>query len=54
MNDAPALSKSVKIPDDVWEAAKIRAIHEGVTLQQVVEEALREYLAKPAKKDKAK
>ena len=35
---------SMELPEDVWRAAKIRAMDEKKNLQDVVAEALREFL----------
>jgi len=37
---------SIEIPEEVWRAAKIRAMDEKRNFQDVVTEALREYLKK--------
>lgn len=43
------MKTSVEIPEDVWRAAKIRALDEKKNFQDVVAEALREFLRKPKK-----
>jgi len=40
---------SVEIPEDIWRAAKIRALDDRKNFQEIVAEALREFL-KRAKK----
>lgn len=35
---------SIEMPEEVWEAAKIRATKERKNLQDVITDALREYL----------
>jgi hypothetical protein len=40
---------SIEIPTELWRAAKIRAMDEGKNFQDVVAEALKEYLRKPKK-----
>jgi len=40
---------SIEIPEDVWRAAKIRAMDEKKNFQDVVAEALRDYLKKQKK-----
>ena len=40
---------SIQIPEEVWRAAKIRAMDEKKNFQDVVAEALRDYLKKPRK-----
>ena len=35
---------SIEIPEDVWRAGKIRAMDDKKNLQDIVTEALREYL----------
>jgi len=37
---------SVKVDEDVWKKAKIRAIEEGITLQDLLNEALEDRLSK--------
>ena len=44
---------SIEIPEEIWRAAKIRAMDEKKNFQDVVAEALREYLKKPKKGGKA-
>jgi hypothetical protein len=43
------MKTSIEIPEDVWRAAKIRAMDEKRNFQDVVTEALREYLKKQKK-----
>jgi len=43
------MKTSIEIPEDVWRAAKIRAMDEKKNLQDIVAEALREFLKKPKK-----
>jgi hypothetical protein len=38
------VSTSVVLPAELWQKAKIHALKNGLTLYQVVEEALRKYL----------
>ncbi|MDQ6893025.1 MAG: hypothetical protein M3167_10140 [Acidobacteriota bacterium] len=40
---------SMEIPEDLWRAAKIRAMDEKKNFQDIVAEALREYLRKQKK-----
>lgn len=40
---------SIEIPEDLWTAAKVRAVHEKTNLQDVIAAALREYLRKAKK-----
>jgi hypothetical protein len=40
---------SIEVPEDIWRAAKIRAMDEKRNFQDVVAEALREYLKKSKK-----
>jgi hypothetical protein len=40
---------SIEIPEDVWRAAKIRAMDEKKNFQDVVADALRDYLKKQKK-----
>lgn len=39
--------KPIQISSDLHQRAKIEAAHRGVSLKELVEEALREYLRKP-------
>ena len=41
------MKTSLYLPRNVWEAAKIRATRDGVTLREVVLEALAAYLKQP-------
>ena len=34
-----------KIPDELWTAAKVRALRDKLTMRQVIEQLLREYVA---------
>ncbi len=43
------MKTSIEIPEDVWRAAKIRAMDEKKNFQDVVAEALREFLRKGRK-----
>jgi hypothetical protein len=47
--------KNVRIPENVWEAAKIRSAQDRATptIQEVVEAALRAYLQLPKPETKA-
>jgi len=40
---------SIEIPEEVWTAAKIRAAQEKTNLQEVIADALRQYLRLPRK-----
>jgi hypothetical protein len=40
---------SIEIPEELWRAAKIRAVEQRKNFQDVVAEALREFLKKPKK-----
>jgi hypothetical protein len=40
---------SIEIPEDLWTAAKIRAVHDKTNLQDVIAAALRDYLKRPKK-----
>ncbi len=40
---------SIEIPEEVWTAAKIRAAQEKTNLQDVIADALRQYLKLPKK-----
>lgn len=35
---------SIEIPEELWTAAKVRAVHDKTNLQDVIAAALREYL----------
>jgi predicted HicB family RNase H-like nuclease len=39
--------RSVRVPDEVWEAAKARAESEGSSVSAVVQAALRRYVTRP-------
>jgi hypothetical protein len=41
---------TVRLPDELWAAVKIRAIEERRDLADLIVEALRDYMAKPTKK----
>lgn len=43
------MKTSIEIPEDVWRAAKIRALDERKNFQDIVAEALREFLKRPKK-----
>jgi hypothetical protein len=43
------IKTSVEIPEELWAAAKIRAVHEKSNLQDVIAAALRQYLRAPKK-----
>jgi len=43
---------SVKVDEDTWREAKIEAIREGITLQDVLNRALLDWLEKQRKKAK--
>jgi hypothetical protein len=43
------IKTSMEIPEDLWRAAKIRAMDEKKNFQDIVAEALREYLRKQKK-----
>lgn len=45
---------SIEIPEDLWTAAKVRAVHEKTNLQDVIAAALREYLKRSKKGGKEK
>ncbi len=40
---------SIEIPEEIWRAAKIRAMDEKKNFQDIVAEALAEFLRKPKK-----
>lgn len=40
------MKTSVEIPDDLWKAAKHKAIEEGIDLKGIIIKALEEYLKK--------
>lgn len=40
---------SIEIPEELWTAAKIRAVHAKTNLQDVIAAALRDYLRRPKK-----
>jgi hypothetical protein len=41
---------SIRIDDDLFLAARHRSLDEGITFQELVERALKDYLKKPAPK----
>jgi hypothetical protein len=43
---------SVKVDGDIWKEAKIEAIRQGITLQDVLNRALMEWLKEQRKKEK--
>jgi hypothetical protein len=43
---------SVKVDEDIWKEAKIQAIKDGITLQEVLNRALMEWLKEQRKKEK--
>lgn len=43
---------SIEIPEEIWRAAKIRAMDEKKNFQDIVAEALAEFLAKSKKPKK--
>ena len=45
----PTVKTSIEIPEEVWRAAKIRAVQDRTNLQDVIAAALREYLKRPKK-----
>ncbi len=47
------VNTNVEIPEEIWRAAKIRAMDEKRNLQDVIAEALGDYLKKPKKGGKA-
>lgn len=46
------MKTSIEIPEDVWRTAKIRAMDEKKNFQDIVADALKEFLRKPKKGDK--
>ena len=40
---------SIEIPEDLWTAAKVRAVHDKTNLQDVIAAALRDYLRRSKK-----
>ena len=48
---AEVVGTIIKLARDVWEAAKIRALKEGLTLAKVIESALRQYLEEEGKEE---
>ncbi len=43
---------SVKVDEDLWKKAKVRAINEGITLNTLVEQAITTRLAKDESQEK--
>ena len=46
------MKTSLSLPEELWRAAKIRALDEGKNLQEVLADALREYLKTKRKEEK--
>ena len=46
MREEETVKTSLRLPDDLWKAARIKAIERGVDAQDIVAEALRQYLRK--------
>jgi hypothetical protein len=44
-----SIKTSFALPYTLWQAAKIRAVEEGIDLADIITKALAEYLAKPVK-----
>ena len=40
-------ARPVRVEDDLWAAAKLRAAAEGTTVSEVIRAALREYVSRP-------
>ena len=45
-NRAPMTAKSVRVPDQLWEAAQLKANENGEPLSVVVRKALERYVAR--------
>lgn len=41
--------RNVRVPDGLWDAAKVKAAEEGTTLTDVILTALHRYVSTPAK-----
>ncbi len=50
--DREPVMLSARVPEELRRAVKIRAAEEGRSVAEVMERALRAYLAKPAKREK--
>ncbi len=50
--EVETMKTSLTLPEEVWKAAKIRAVQEGKNLQEVVAEALCLYLKTKGKEEK--
>ena len=46
MRERKMVKTSLSLPEDVWKAARIKAIERGVDAQDIVAEALEKYLGK--------
>ena len=46
MREEETVKTSLRLPDDLWKAARIKAIEQGLDAQDIVAEALRQYLRK--------
>jgi hypothetical protein len=49
--DAGIIRSTIDMPEDLWRAAKIRALDERTDYRQIVLAALREYLKTPISRD---
>ena len=47
----PFIVTSMKVEEDIWKRAKKRAIDEEITLQELLNEAVQEYLRKRTMSD---
>jgi len=50
----PMVKTSLRLPEDIWQAARIRAIEERRDAQDLVADALRDYLKQKTRKESAR
>ena len=48
-NQPKTPARSVRVPEDLWQAALVRAQERGETVTDVILRALRRYVAKPGR-----
>lgn len=50
MSEKSMVKTSLRLPEELWKAVRIRAIEQGVDAQDIVADALRLYLKKGGQK----
>ncbi len=53
-SEIPMKKTTIRLPEDVWRAARIRALDENRDFQDLVADALQRYLKKPTLKGSKK